>query len=424
MAARVEEPTRKGAQALNSYWTLLSSRSVRRQAASGLIAQLTQGTAAIGIILVVRENAGSLALAGGVSAAVWIAGAIARPLQGRLIDGSRPRAVLAGCGLAHAIALSGIAALSNIGAPGAVLIATGALAGASLPAVSTSMRVEWSKSCGAAQLPAAYSLVYLTQQLAILAGPLILAAVIAAGSPSLALITIAVIAGAGALLYAAALPAPRRSVPVSPRPMPGLLVLRYRALQIILCVALLVGALIGALEVAAPIIAAHHHAPAAAGLLIGCLSVGGILGAALYASRRAHTQAPAFPLVLLLLITAAVAVMSATEGLAVAGVLFLVVGIALNPLLTSLSLLVDGNVPANVAGEAFGWLSTAVAGGGGIASLLAAVAAQQQQSPRGALLVAAAAAVAGLAVTALARRRLSSPPLADPVGPSERAESS
>src|SRR6185437_8027650 len=107
-----------------------------------------------------------------------------------------------------------------------------------------------------------------------------------------------------------------------------------------------------------PTIASHRHAPAAAGLLIACLSVGGVIGAALYARRRGRAQAAAGPLVLLCLITVAIALMSAADELVAAGVLFLLVGVALNPLLTTFSLLVDNHVPAQVAGEAFGWLST------------------------------------------------------------------
>jgi len=391
---------------LNSYRALLSSASVRRQAATGLLGQLTQGAAAIGIILVVRASSGSLALAGGVSAALWVTGALARPLQGRLIDGSRPRALLAGCAVTHALALAAIVELSDAGAPGIALLAAGALAGASLPPISTSMRVEWSRVCGPDELPAAYSLVYLTQQLAVLTGPLVLAAVTAASSASLALLTIAVMSGAGALGYAASLPPPQPHVRGHTGRTPGLIVLRFHELRVILVVALLVGAVIGALEVAAPTIASQHHAPAAAGLLIGSLSVGGILGAALYARRRGRAQAAARPLVLLSLIAIAVASMIAADGLVVAGAMFLLVGVALNPLLTTFSLLVDGHVPAHAAGEAFGWLSTGFAGGGGLASLLAAVAAQHQNSPQGALIVAAGAAVAGTAVAALARRTL------------------
>lgn len=403
------ETTFSEGSALNSYRTLLSSRSVRQQAVTGLLAQLTQGAAAIGIILVVRESSGSLALAGGVSAALWIAGALARPLQGRFIDGPRPRALLAGCAVTHAIALAGIVQLSDLDAPGAVLLAAGAVAGASLPPVSTSMRVEWSRSRGAGERPAAYSLVYLTQQLAILTGPLVLAGVVAVGSASSALLAVAALTGMGGLGYAASLPTPEPSRDRVRRPLPGVGALRFRGLQVIFGVALLVGATIGSLEIAAPTLANRHHAPAAAGLLIACLSVGGVLGAALYTRSAGRAQAAARPLVLLSIITAALALMIAADGLVLAGVLFLGVGVALNPLLTTFSLLVDSLVPAQVAGEAFGWLSTAVAGGGGLASMLAALVAQELNSPRGALVVAAGAAAAGTALAALARRTLSPP---------------
>lgn len=139
-----------------------------------------------------------------------------------------------------------------------------------------------------------------------------------------------------------------------------------------LAVALLVGAVIGALEVAAPRLASAHHAPAAGGLLIASLSVGGILGAVIYGSRRWRARPQARLLGLLALLTAALALMIAGHGLLVVGALLLLGGIALNPVLTTFSLLIDQHVCARTAGEAFGWLSTALVAGTGAASAIAA----------------------------------------------------
>jgi predicted MFS family arabinose efflux permease len=262
------------------------------------------------------------------------------------------------------------------------------------------MRVEWAKVVGGDDHTAAYSLVYLTQELAILAGPLILAGMIAAASASLALITVAALAAAGTVGFAASFWSPNDRE--AAHAAPGGLVLRIRGLQLVLAVALLVGAVIGALEVAAPTLATEHRAPAAAGLLIASLSVGGILGAAIYGSRRWHTRAPTRLLLLVALITVALALMIAAQGLVVVGVLLLFAGIALNPALTTFSLLIDQHVPAQTAGEAFGWLSTAIAGGTGAASAIAATVVQHQHNARAAFIVATIAAAAATIVGVLA----------------------
>ena len=65
--------------------TVLLTPSGVFQAVAGLAAQLTQGAAAVGIVLVVRQHIGSVALAGAVAGALGIASGLARPVQGRLI---------------------------------------------------------------------------------------------------------------------------------------------------------------------------------------------------------------------------------------------------------------------------------------------------------------------------------------------------
>src|SRR4051794_21580628 len=87
---------------------LLRDRLARRQGIAGLVAQLTQAAAGLGIILVVREAGGSLSLAGASAGAFLIATGAARPVQGRLMDRHGPPPVLIPCALLH---LAGIAGL-------------------------------------------------------------------------------------------------------------------------------------------------------------------------------------------------------------------------------------------------------------------------------------------------------------------------
>src|SRR6185437_12960754 len=272
--------------ATSPYRVLLRSTAVRWQALGGLLAQTTQGAGAIGIILVVRGHHGSLALAGAVVGAVSIAGGLARPVQGRFIDRRGPRGLMAATGIVHPAAIVAIVALSDARAPGAVLVALGVLAGASLPPVSTCMRVAWAAATAAEDRTSAYSLVYLTQELAILTGPLLLSAVIAVSDASVALVTVALVTCVGTLGFAATLaPDLGRGAASGERGAPTFL-LRAPGMRALLPAAGLVGAVIGAVEVGVPTFAIEHHAPAATGLLIAVLSIGGIVGAAIYGARR------------------------------------------------------------------------------------------------------------------------------------------
>jgi len=387
-----------------AYGALFRLSVVRWQAAAGLIAQTTQGAATVAIILVVRERTGSLALAGGVVSALWIAAGIARPLQGRLIDRQGATSIMAVCGVVHPAALMGIVGFSRVQGLGWLLVVLGVLAGLALPPVSTSMRIEWAEIVSVDERTAAYSLVYLTQELALLAGPLILAAAIAASSASVALITVAALAAGGTLGFTASIRASseRRSRPAAFGGSP----LRAPAMRVLLAVALLVGGVIGALQVAVATLAAAHRAPAAAGLLIASLSIGGIIGAAIYGSRRWRTIPWRRLVLLLALLTTSLALMTTTRSLVVIGVLLLLAGMPLNPALSTFSLVVDQHASGGTVAEAFGWLSTALAAGTGGGSALAAAIAQHQLDAQAAFIAAALAGAAATALTLLICHRL------------------
>jgi MFS family permease len=392
--------------ASSPYRVLLRSTTVRWQTLGGLLAQTTQGAGAIGVILVIRGHHGSLALAGAVVGAVSIAGGLARPMQGRFIDRRGARGLMAATGIVHPAAVIAIVALSDAHAPGAALVALGVVAGASLPPVSTVMRVAWGAASGDGDRTSAYSLVYLTQEVAILTGPLLLSAVIAASDASAALVTVACVTCVGTLGFAVSL-APGLDRGAPPRERGGT-VLRAAGMRALLPAAGLVGAVIGAVEVGVPTFAAEHQAPAASGLLIAVLSIGGIVGAALYGGRRWHLAPAGRLLVFLAVLTVATALTILAPSLIVLGVMLALVGLPLNPSLTTISLLVDWHVSASSAAEAFGWLSTGIAGGAGLSSALAG-AVSHPGDPRPAFIVAAVAAATATVLVAATRRTLGAP---------------
>jgi predicted MFS family arabinose efflux permease len=304
---------------------------------------------------------------------------------------------MAVCGVTHAAALAGIVGVAHAHGPGWSLLALGVVAGFAEPPVSTTMRVEWGGAVATDERTAAYSLVYVTQELAILIGPLVLAVLIAASSASLALLAIAALTAAGGLGFSVSIgtPSGRGAPPAgSSRTLLG-----THSVQLLLAVALLLGAMVGALEVAVPTLAAAHHAPAAAGVLIATVSVGGIIGAGVYGSRRWRTGPARRLLALLALLTASLALLTAAHSLVWVGALLLIAGLPLNPALATLSLLVDQHLHGRAAAEAFGWLSTAIAAGMGGGSAIAAAIAQHRPSAQPAFI---AAAIAGAAATALA----------------------
>src|SRR5690242_10184168 len=164
---------------------------------------MSQGVFGIGIVLVVREHTGSVALAGAVAGAVSVAAAVARPVQGRLMDRRGLARLNALCGIAHPTALIAIVAVSVDDGSHALLLVLGVVAGLALAPISTAMRVAWGEAAGDDDRTAAYSMVYLIQELSLLTAPLIFAALTVATSAAAGLVVVAALSGIGTLAFAA-----------------------------------------------------------------------------------------------------------------------------------------------------------------------------------------------------------------------------
>ena len=372
--------------------SVLNAPGARLQAVAGLVAQLSQGVTAIGIVLVIHQHDGSLALAGAVAGAESIAAGIARPPQGRLMDRRGVRVVMIVCGLVHAAALCGIVGSALAGAPAVLLLALGVIAGLALPPVSTAMRVAWGAAVAVEDRTAAYSMVYLTQELSILSGPLLFSVITAAASAAAGLAAIAVLSGVGAVAFALSVGAAHWQSVAGPRERGGH-VLAGSGMRCLLGAAILLGAVIGSLQVGVPTLAIAHGAPAVTGVLIALLSVGGVIGAVTYGARRWVSEPAARLIALLGVVAAAAALMITTPSLPVLGLLLLIAGLGVNPALTTLSLLVDRELTGQSASEAFGWLSTGIAGGTGAGSAIAGALVQHRGDARPAFVAATVAAV-------------------------------
>ncbi|MER7503307.1 MFS transporter [Nonomuraea pusilla] len=382
------------------YRSLLGLPGVPAQAVLGFLAQLTQQVAPVGMVLVLQSATGSLAVAGLGAAAFSVGMGMGRPVQGRVIDRRGPRPVLALTALLHVAALAGLIAGAAAAWPVWVLVALAWAAGAGLPPVSVSMRLAWGRRTDAGSRTAAYSLVYLVQELAMLVGPLLFGLVIAVASPPAALGLVTAAAGAGTLAFSRVLsggggPTTRDRGRVFEDP--GMIVL--------LLVVTLLGGTTGALQVGLPALAASLDAPAATGPLVAGLSLGGVAGALLY-SARSWGSRPAPRLVALLLVLGLLlAPLALIEALPPFWAVLFAGGVLLNPAMTTSSLLVDELAPA-AQGEAFGWMSTAL-GVGAAAGAGAAGVAGQWYGAQVPFLVSAAFALlaAALATVLLARTR-------------------
>jgi MFS family permease len=387
---------------------LLRDRLALRQGAAGLVAQLTQAAAGLGIILVVREAGGSLTLAGAAAGAFLIATGAARPVQGRLIDRHGPPAVLIPCAALHLAGFGALVAWTQlVGATWPVLLFAIPI-GLGEPPVSASMRITWGRMADVEDRTAAYSVVTLTQEIAVLLGPLLLAAIVAVASAAAAVLVVAGLASAGTVVLAAVMPGRLHADP----PIGRGSAMKSPGVRLALTVNLFFALALGCIELGIPALAGERGVPALSGVMLGVMSVGGILGAMVYAARRWGLTAAARLVLLLGIYAVAIAPLIATPSFALMVVPLLLAGAALNPVVTTVALLVEDHAGA-AAAEAFGWQSTSLAVGAAAGNALSGPLAQHH----GASAAFFAAAIAATLATVLAiacRRRLATGQPASP----------
>jgi MFS family permease len=376
------------------------------------------GVLPLGLILFVADATGSLSAAGAASGAWGLASAL-HPLRGRLVDRWGPRALL-GLLVCFVAGLAILVVVGEVtGAPAPVIV-TAALVGLVIPPIGPFARAVW----GAAyrrqpeRLQAAYAADSTLDEATLVAGPVLVGAIVLLASPAAAVLVAAGVmlaAGAATALapLARVLRAGRGDGDAAETAEPG----QSSARDLRLALGALAGIAValGALEITAPAFATARDAPASAGVLAAALSVGGVAAGLLYGvhgGRGALTRRLAFWAALY---TVALAPLLIADSLWALGLLLIVPGLALGPLWIVLLTFVAAATPAGHGTRVFGWVVAINNGGVAVGVAVGGVLVEDHGSSSGfALALAAAAAGASLAavtagVAARASKTLSAP---------------
>jgi len=384
------------------YRAVLAVPGVWRFLASALLGRLPIGATSLGILLLVREQTGSFGLAGLTVGAFALTGAIAAPIQGRLLDRFGPRRVLAPFAFSQAAALVILVLVTRAGPPDFAIVVLAGIAGALVPPISAAVRVLWPELVSTPRgVESAYALDATAQELIWTTGPLIVAVAVAVASPAAAVLVTAVVLVVGTVLFVTAPPLGAWPDQVKPGSRAG--ALASRPLRILLFATALFGLGIGTLEVGLPGLAVAVGSPASAGILLAAWSVGSMTGGVIYGaltwSSRVDFRFPA----LLALGAILILPLLLADSLELGIVLALLAGIPGAAALSCLYLLVGREAPAGTMAEAFTWSLAALISGIAAGSAIAGLLVDSHGAGRAFVLGAVVTAFAGLIALVSAR---------------------
>lgn len=338
-----------------------------------LVGRSSLAMSGLALLLAVQDKTGSFAQGGLATGAFGVANVVAAPWRARAVDRFGQRRALTVMATGQATAFTALALLVDGGPDAApwLLLALSAGSGLTAAPLGAAMRVIWASLTHAGdQRKKAFSLDAVSEEFLFLSGPVVIVAVIGGTSPGIGLAVIAatVLLGTAAMVSSPASGAMRGSrqhVVRGERP------LRRPGFVRVLLVLVGAGAVLGAVEVAAPAVAAWHGAASAAGWLLAAFSGGSVLGAFLYGrlNLKSGVGARLFALSAGMgMVTVAVSLMTWTTspGLFAAGLA--VVGLFVAPCLVTGYLIADAVVPEGGRTEASTWINTATNLGASLAA--------------------------------------------------------
>lgn len=387
---------------MGAYLRLLRTPGAARLAVFSTGVAVAGTMAPVSFVLFARQATGSFVTASLVLAAFTAGRLLIAPMRGRAVDRKGPAAVLRRVVFPAAVTDVAFILAGRAHTAGALLVALGLLSGCFTAPVGTAVRSAW-----AHLLPdgpgrrTGFALMSVLGELSFFTGPLLAGALIAFGSPTLAVASAAALGAVGSLALATA-PA-IRAVPAKESPNAArLAALDGGAIRYVVGTAGLFGFTFGTLDVAWPAFAHSHGSSATAGVFLSLFAVGAGIGGLLYGARR-HTR-PAistYP-ALCLLSAAGLAPLIAAHSLAAMAALALLSGLCFAPITTAQVAAVDEVAVAAHRAEAYTWLGTvyAVGASAGAASAGELINASGEQ----AAFIAACAATAAAAMLAALKR--------------------
>jgi MFS family permease len=343
-----------------------------RFSVAGIIGRMPMSMYGLGTVLLISAGTGRYGVAGSVSAAGALGGAVCAPQLGRLADRVGQHRVLVPVCVIFALAVTGLAAAVTLHAPAWTLFACGIAGGAAMPQTGPMARARWSVLlAGSPRLHTAFSVESVADELCFVIGPAAVTLLATQVHPAAGVGCAALCALAGSLWFAsqrstepplagsrapaAVLPAERNRRAPGRLAAPGLLVL--------LPVYLFIGAMFVTVDLSTVAFATRLGHKPLAGFILGCYALGSATGGLWYGSRTWRASARRRLAVTLTLTVAGVCTFWAMPGLLVLACVIYLCGLTIAPTLIAGYSLLEATARPGRATEAMSWLSTGISVG-------------------------------------------------------------
>ena len=350
-----------------------------RFSVAGIIARMPMSMYGLGTVLLISAVTGRYGLAGSVSAAGSLGGAVCAPQLGRLVDRLGQHRVLIPVCVTFALSVAGLSAAVALRAPDWTLFACGIAGGATMPQTGPMARARWSALlAGSPRLHTAFSVESVADELCFVIGPAAVTVLATQLYPAAGVGTAALCALAGSLWFASqrsteppVVAADVRAAGTGGRPAsargPGQAARRARlaapSLAVLIPVYLFLGAMFVAIDLSTVAFAARSGHKSLAGFILGCYALGSATGGLWYGSRNWRAPASRRLAVTLSLTVAGVCTFWAMPGLLVLAPVIYLCGLTIAPtLIAGYSVLESTALPGR-ATEAMSWLSTGISVG-------------------------------------------------------------
>lgn len=329
----------------------------------GLLTRMPVGMVGLALLLHLREALGSFAIAGSLAGIYFVALAVGGPIQGRIMDRSGPRRVVALTSIVHPLGLIATLLLADRAAPLPAIASAAVVAGLFAVPKMVLIRTLWRhRFVDEEDRRRAFSLDAVLVELNFTLGPAIVAGIVAAAGARAAFATAIGVSIASVLLFLAS--GVMRHFPGGSTEERHLLgPLRQGRLVAVLAATMGFTAAVGLVDVGYPGYATSLGLTAFGGILLALNAFGSAIGGAIFGGMRFRVSVERQFVLVVGCMALPLAAHQLIDGLTAFGVAAFITGLTIAPAIACQSVLISRLTPSQYITEAFTWSSTSIVAG-------------------------------------------------------------